>query len=109
MNANIKKLVADGWLDLDCLMEDKWAFASAPTAANAIATYNGDRNEVELHTVHVQVATSHGITAYQWIDVVWDDDGSWDIFDTDGPVLSREEAVKSGEKHAKEKHREVGS
>ena len=97
MAANIRKLVDDGFLDLDTLMADRW------DTIRTIATYNGDRNEKETHEVVLQIAVSHGITAYRWADFV---DGEMD--DLGGPMLSRRECVQAAKEHALQNHYEIG-
>ena len=97
MAANIHKLVADGHLDLDSLLEGKW------DTVRVVATYNGDRNEEEPHEVCLQIAISHGITAYRWVDFV-----GCDYYDRGGPMLNRAECVREAKAHAASEHREVG-
>ena len=98
MAADIARLVADGHLDLDSLVEGKWVTMPRP-----IAEYNGDRNDVERHTVHVQFANAYGITAWRWVDMI---DGEY--YDRGGIVLDVDECKREAKKHAASEHREVG-
>ena len=97
MAADIRKLVADGFIDLDSLMEGKWE------TIRLVAEYNGDRNSAEPHKVWVEIATCHGIVAYRWADFI---DG--DYYDRGGPMLNRAECVREAKAHAASEHREVG-
>ena len=97
MAANIRKLVADGFIDLDDLMAGKW------DTLRTVAIYNGDRNAEEPHEVCLQMATSHGITAYRWADILEDD-----IYDRGWPMLSRRECVQEAKEHALQNHYEIG-
>ena len=97
MAANIRKLVDDGFLDLDTLMADRWDTIAV------IAKYNGDRNEDEPHEVVLQIAISHGITAYRWADFTSDE-----LDDFGSPMLGRRACVQDAKEYAKREHREVG-
>ena len=97
MAANIKKLVADGFLDLDDLMDGRW------DTIRTIATYNGDRNKEKPHEVCLQIAISHGITAYRWVDYI-----ECEVCDMGSPMLGRRACVQDAKEYAKREHREVG-
>jgi len=97
MAANIRKLVDDGFLDLDTLMEEKWDTIAV------IAKYNGSRDEKEPHEVVLQIAISHGITAYRWVDYI-----ECEVCDMGSPMLGRRACVQDAKEYAKREHREVG-
>ena len=98
MAADIRKLVADGFIDLDSLMEGKWETMEWP-----VAEYNGDHNDIERHTVYVQWAQSHGVIAWRWVDMI---DG--ECYDRGGIVLDVDECKREARKHAASEHREIG-
>ena len=101
MAADIRKLVADGHIDLDSLMEGRWI------SYVAVARYNGDRNEEETHSVRLERAEAYGITAWRWADYVFDETGAH-IYDRGGPMLSRAECLREAKAYAASEHREVG-
>lgn len=94
MAANIRKLVDDGFLDLDAIMADRWDTIAV------IAKYNGDKEET--HEVCLQIAISHGITAYRWADFI-----ECEVCDLGSPMLGRRECVQEAKEYAKREHREV--
>mgnify|MGYP001374648349 CR=1 FL=1 len=98
MAANIRKLVADGFLDLDGLMSDRWDTVAV------VAKYNGDRNSEEPHEVVLQIAISHGITAYRWADYI-----ECEVCDMGSPMLGRRACVQEAKEYALQNHHEVGS